>query len=342
MQLLRALLWPLHFTVLVLLAIMAPLYAYAVNGGLLGIVLACMLTSIACKYGFVLLDHAANGEREPPTLDLDMLAPTDQRAAIPLVGAALALWSWTSLGGVAGKSIAVLLLALLPAIMGLVAVDGWRLQAFLPIPVLRAIAALGAQYLLLMAWLAAVALLAGLALGGGLAGVALYALALLVLWSAFALTGMVFYERRFELGFEPSHSPERRAARAERSRALERGRFIDDLYVAARMRKQGAGRALLAARLARVPQELLVEECTALFAAAEAWQLPRVLAWTAEALLTTLLANGQPEAALALVTRLLHGQPQFRFEVAGPRETLQQLALQSGLKELAARLAAIA
>lgn len=321
---------------------MAPLYAWADSGGLLGIALAFLLTSIACKYGFVLLDRAANGEREPPALDLDMLTPTDQRAAIPMLGTALAAWSWMGWGGLAGKALAIALLALLPAIMGLVAVDGWRIEAFLPRPLLRAITALGAHYLLLLLWLGAVALLAALAVGDGIRGVWLYALALYLLWGAFALVGMAFYERRFELGYEPGHSPERQAQRAAQERARVRGRFIDELYVAARMRKHGAGRALLASRLARVPQDCLVEECESLYAAAQGWQLPQVLAWVAEALLATLLAHGHPEAALALVTRLLHAQPAFRFEAAGPRETLLQLALQSGRKELAAKLTALA
>jgi hypothetical protein len=338
LQPLRALLWPLRFTVLLLLLLMAPLYAWTASAGLTGIVLACMLTSITCKYGFVLLDHAANGEREPPTLAVEMLAPTDQRAAIPLLGIGAALLLWHGVGGSAGRLLAIALLALLPASMGLVAINGWRLQAFSPWSLLRSIVALGPYYLLVLAYVAVATLLGGSALGGGGARVPLYALALYLVWSAFALIGMVFHERRFELGYEPSHSPERRAARAARERELLRKRFIDELYIAARLRKHLAGRALLAARLAQVPQEWLPEECTALFEAATAWQLPRVLAWLAEDLLAGLLAHGQPDAALALVTRLLHFQADFRFEAAATRETLLQLALQSGRKQLASQL----
>ena len=68
MKALRALLWPLHLTALVLLAVLALLLSFAASNGLFGIVLFCLTAIIACKYGFVLLDHAANGEREPPTL----------------------------------------------------------------------------------------------------------------------------------------------------------------------------------------------------------------------------------------------------------------------------------
>lgn len=324
---------------LVLLAVMALLYAWAAHAGLLGLVLAGLLTLIACRYGGLLLEHAANGEPAPPTLELDMLAPTDPRVLIPLAGAGCAAWFWLGLAGPAGKALALLLLAALPLTMGLVAIDGWRARAFLPWPLLRTGIALGPHYLLLLGAIAGIALLAGRAVAGGTGGLLSAALALYLLWAACALIGRVFYERRFELGYEPAYSPEREAERAARERSLARGHFIDELYVAARMRKPVEGRALLAARLACVPQEFLVEECTALYSAAAGWQLPRALGWVAEVLLTTLLAHGQPEAALALATRLLHEQPQFRFELAGQRETLQQLALQSGRKELAARLA---
>lgn len=339
---LRALLWPLHLTALVLLAVLALLLSFAASNGLFGIVLFVLAAIVACKYGFVLLDHAANGGREPPTLSIEMLQPGDPRPFVPLALAGLALWAWAGIGGFAGGLIALLLCALLPASMGLLAVDSRRLQALLPSQLLGFALNLGPQYLLLLGYCLAAALLAAFALAGGAGGTLLAALALYLLWAACALIGMAAHERRFELGFEPMHSPEREAGRAARERAVLRGRFIDDLYVAVRMRKQGEGQALLSARLARVPQQHLIEECDALLAAAEGWQLPRALAGVAETLLTALLAHGQPEAALALVTRLLHQQPQFRFATAGPRETLLQLALQAGRKELAAKLAALA
>jgi hypothetical protein len=341
-QALRALLWPLHLTALVLLVVLALLLSFAASNGLFGIVLFCLVTIIACKYGFVLLDHAANGDREPPSLSIEMLQPGDLRPLLALALPGLALWAWAGLGGFSGSAIALLLCALLPASLGLLAVDSRRAHALLPTQLLRFAIGLGPQYLLVLAYIGAAALLAGLGVAGHVGGVLLWALALYLLWSGCTLIGMACYQRRFEIGHEPVHSPERDAERAARERAVLRGRFIDDLYVAVRLRKQGEGRALLAARLGRVPQEHLVEECDALLAAAEGWQLPRVLAWVAETLLTTLLSHGQPEASLALATRLLHLQPQFRFDTAGPRETLQQLALQSGRKELAAKLAAMA
>jgi hypothetical protein len=340
-QALRALLWPLHLTALVLLVVLALLLSFAASNGLFGIVLFILVAIVACKYGFVLLDHAANGEREPPTLSIEMLQPGDPRPFVPLALAGLALWAWAGLGGFAGGFVALVICALLPASLGLLAVDSRRLHALLPTQLLRFAIGLGPWYLVLLGYCAVAVLLAALAFIGGAGSTLLAALALYLLWAACALVGMAAHVRRFELGFEPVHSPEREADRAARERAVQRGRFIDDLYVAMRLRKQGEGRALLSARLARVPQQWLVEECDALMAAAEGWQLPRALAWIAETLLTALLAHGQPEASLALVTRLLHGQPQFRFETAGPRETLQQLALQSGRKELAAKLAAM-
>jgi hypothetical protein len=69
---------------------------------------------------------------------------------------------------------------------------------------------------------------------GHLAFVARIAVLMSLCLALFLLLGVLIHRRRFELGFEADHAPERRQARDDRERDRERDRFVDQLFAECR------------------------------------------------------------------------------------------------------------
>ena len=75
----------------------------------------------------------------------------------------------------------------------------------------------------------------------------------------FSLVGASIYLRRKQLGFEPSQSPERAAARDETERLKERARMVDDVFQHVRIGKHVDATAPLANWLRDLDAEHAVE-----------------------------------------------------------------------------------
>jgi hypothetical protein len=237
---LRYLLLPASFTVLVLIAGLSLGFLLAEQAGLLGIVLALLLLIWLFNYAYVLLEHIANGAREPPVLTVEMLNPVNeyrpllQLLIVLVVYGALRLLAWY-LGPVPAVALQVLAFIALPASIGALAVGDNYLQAINPLALWQIVQALRMAY----AGIVVVVLVAGLALS------LLARRSLLPSWilipaaqfawlSVFSLIGGCLYEQREALGHDAIDTPERRAVRAQRELDRQRGRFIDTLYGEAR------------------------------------------------------------------------------------------------------------
>lgn len=334
---LRALLWPFRFTVLALVAVLAPLYALAPMGGVAGVFLLYFLASITCRYGDVLLGRALQGEASPAPLSLEHLQPFRWRASFALL-VLLGAWLLASLGATAGRGVALALLALLPLWLALLHVGPGVAAACNPWRWLRWALALGPWYPLVLGTGAAGGGLLVLAGFAGLPTLAGIAGALLLFFGLLSFMGAACHARRFELGYEPMHSSERDAARAADERARERARFIDALYVPVRNAKVADLRALLAKHLASLDPRWLDEEAEGLLQAATAWGVASAVRQVGEQLLAQQLRCGHVHGALATAQRLVHADPAWRPADAGEQDGLARLADEEGRGALARQL----
>jgi hypothetical protein len=337
---LRALLWPLRITSLMLIAFSAPLIVMATIGGLIGLPGLYMLTSSSCRYADQLLGQALQGDVEPEPLSLEALNPFNIRPLLPIafiVVVGLLLYFGQ---GPLSLLLAILLLAVLPVALALAHLEGWSLSVVNPLAWLRFIGAIGPWYLLLLAVGLVGLLIESLASRAGTWLVLQVAWMQYLLFALMALTGAICHRRRFELRYEPMASPERDAARAATERELARAAFIDDFYARIRLGKRGEAQSLLAARLRSVEPQWLDEESAGLLGTAAGWQLPRVLPALGEALLERQLQCGRVHGALETATRLLHLEAGWRPPEGGLRATLVQLAEEAGRKDLSRRLQA--
>jgi hypothetical protein len=238
--LVRYLLLPARPTVLFLIAALSLGFLLAVHGGLMGIVLGLLLLTWLFNYSYVLLEHIANGAREPPVLAIEMLNPVNEQrpllqlVIVVVVYGALRLLAWY-LSPLLALALGILACIALPASIGALGVGDSFLQAINPLALWQIMQSLRMVY----AGIVAVVLLEGLALSL-LASRSLLPLWLLIpaaqfAWlSVFTLIGGSLYEQREALGHEAIDTPERRAARAQQQLDRERARFMDTVYSEAR------------------------------------------------------------------------------------------------------------
>jgi hypothetical protein len=227
-------------TVVFLIGALTLGFVLALSVGLAGIVLALLLLIWLFNYAYVLLEHIANGAREPPVLAVEMLNPVnEQRPLLQLAIVLLVYGALRLLTHYLGNAIALVLEVLafiaLPASIGALGVSNNFLQAINPLALWHIVQSLR------MAYVAIVALV--LTYGVGLSLLTSHSLLpswlLLMLaqfaWlSVFSLIGGSLYEQRHVLGHEAIDTPERRAARVRWELDRERARFMDTIYGEAR------------------------------------------------------------------------------------------------------------
>lgn len=234
---LRALSRPLRAAPLLLVSIFSVLIVLSLNAGLFGLAALLILSSWFFKYGFLLLDHVAQGRPGAPVLSMEDANPLGETRPVAyglLVGT---FYLATGLlGAIAGdwaiEALRLLALLALPAVLATHTITGSLATALRPTTVVEMTRRLGAAYVLVVlvaigCWLLGLALVNG---GSALWLVARIALLMLLWLELFAVLGAVIHLRRFEVGFEPEHSPERTQARDDHERDRERDRFIDRVF----------------------------------------------------------------------------------------------------------------
>lgn len=344
---LRALALPLQAAPLLLVAIFSLLLLFGAKAGLPGIPVLLIVGSWFLKYGFVLLDHAAQGRPGAPVLTAEHANPVGEMrplayglliAAGYLATGALA----DAVGGTPGRAAATTLrlagLAALPAVLATHTVTGSLANALHPVVVVQVTRRLGPGYLLIALVAAACGWLAGYIVfqGSGLWLLLRIALLMLLWLGLFAVLGAVIHGRRHALGFEPEHSPERSEQRDRAERDRERQRFVDQLF--AECRAGSSRNALETVRRRALQAAAPVAEYEWIYRRVAEWPDARLANAVAQELLTHLLAARRNGDALRIAKARLQADAAFRPAGGEQALRLAELAIASGDRPLARRL----
>lgn len=321
------------------------LISLASAGGVLGIPLAVIVGSWFFKYGFVLLDHAADGAEEPPVLSLEMVNPASEQRPLAFLLIACAFYAVTEWGADAIGSAGVGLLRIvavlaLPAMLMVQGATGSVLRSLDPRAVADLIRKVPGSYLTLLAAFAGLFLV-----GRGL----LYLLpdpelphalplpviqsvrlfVLMYLWLAcFSLAGGVLYERRDDLGYEPTHSPEREETKLGRDRQRDFDRVADQIFAEWR---GGAFRNAWNTVEAHLRGSADVTEALIeLYRRAATWSDQRLAHRLAQEVLPKLLLARRTGEALDIIRSRVRQDPQFRPLQAAETLRVAELARDAG------------
>jgi pentatricopeptide repeat protein len=336
----RVLLVPFTPTSLLLVAIFSVLLTFLGGGSLvvtsvLGIIGTLFLQIWMLKYCYVLVEHIADGAIEPPVMSTDMLSSFESRPLVQLAIVGLGGWACYLLGGTAGVVLGIVLLLLLPASIAVLGIGEPVYQAINPVTLLRLIRGLGPYYLAILASILVYAILLTVLSRLHVWGLFRQAAALLCEISFFSLIGGCLYQRRKQIGFEPSRSPERTAAREERDRLKLRAKMLDDVFQNVRAGKHVDATRPLARWLGELDEDLVVRD--ALFVAEQAarWDYTASLNTIASTLIRHLLRAGRADAALNVFELLRARSTSLTLDSAPDLRTLIEYAESSGRTELA-------
>jgi hypothetical protein len=227
---------------------------------------------------------------------------------------------------------------LFPASIGACVMSGHAWDALNPRLMARVVQGLGAWYVLLVVFLAFCATL-GVVLARQLQlGAILFAAEQLLMLLVYAAIGGALYERRFELGFDPRNSPERKAQRMEDARAAHRQEFLDGLYNDLRLRE--TQRAITNAKrwFGDLQSDQLAGDVRALLAAGKNWTNLRDYARLLQGFMPVLLERGQPALAYAIAETGLAVDAGFSATEEGQSVVLVGYALDTGRRRAATLL----
>lgn len=352
LETLKYLLIPLRGAALVLIVSFSILLLIAANGGLLGLPLALLVLSWFFKYGFALLDQAADGVNEPPVLSYEMLNPANEARPLGLVLIVAVFHAGSEalrplLGGEAVTVLRAAGLLLVPAIIMTQAASGF-VESLNPVVLFRVLVRVPDSYVLILAvlagawwlatmlvtWLPAADLPLSIAIPlpeGVRIAVLMYA------WLAsFAMIGGALYVRRMELDFEPSHSPERAAEKAARERQRELDHLIDRIFAEWRGGAYGNAWRTIEAHLNGSPRPS--DELKHLFQRASQWPDQRLAHRLAQELIPQLLASRRTGDALNIARAQLQVDANFRPLASNDTIKLIELARDAGDRRTARAL----
>lgn len=341
---LKYLLIPLRGASLVLIVIFTVLALLASRGGLLGLPLAILTLSWFFKYGFALLDHIADGVFEPPVLSYEMINPIDESRPLGLLlVVGVYAFAATLLGEAFGDEVAGAMrglgVLLLPAVIMAQAAGGFW-QSLNPLLLVQIVVRVPGSYLLIWTVLASLWWLASAMLTWLPAAELPFnvniplpesvrvAIVMYAWLASFAMIGGVLFERRNELGFEPTHSPEREAEKARRERQREIDQLIDRIHAQWRGGAYGNAWRTIERHLQGSPRPS--EELQALFVRAAEWEDGRLAHRLAQELLPQLLAARRTGDALYIVRSQLRADARFKPNASTDTIKLIELARDAG------------
>lgn len=326
MATLKYLLIPLRGAAVFLIVVFSFLLMLAAAGGLIGLPLALLVLSWFFKYGFALLDQVADGVNEPPVLSYEMLHPANESRPLGLLAIVGLFYLLTGmlqpmLGSGVVTALRAMGLLLVPAIIMMQVMEGF-FDSLSPVNLLQIVVRVPDSYLLILAllggawWLATVlvtwlpAAELPFSISIPVPDVVHVAILMYAWLASFAMIGGVLYVRRAELGFEPAHSPERAAEKAERERQREIDLLIDRIFAEWRGGAYGNAWRTIEKHLsssARPNDELQV-----LFQRASQWPDQRLAHRLAQELIPHLLAARRTGDALKIARAQLQADVNFR------------------------------
>lgn len=335
----KYLLLPLATAPLLLIVIFSLLLNMAARAGFMGIPLALIILSWFFKYAFAVLDATVDGAKEPPVLSVDMINPAnEQRSLILLIMVLLVFYASDAatywFGPILGVLLAVVLVGILPAIVGVQGVTGSLLQSLNLHRVVRLIARLGRDYALIVAsaalLLTAAAIVTRSSVLPLLLRIAFDMYAWLVL---FALIGGVLFERRLDIGLDAAYSPEQYDAKATRELDRERDRTIDAIYAEWRGGAHINACKTITQLLAKSPTP--GDELEWLYAKTADWPDRRLPNQLAQAWLPYLLDEKRNGRVLEVLKERLGYDPDFRPATSSELLRCARLARDGGERRTA-------
>ena len=338
MDYLRVLLVPFSPTCLLMVGIFSVLLTFFGFGGMYGLIGTFFIQVWVFKYCYVLIEHLADGEREPPVMSQEMLSPLEIRPWAQVFFIVAGGWACYALGGRAGALLGGFLLALFPATVAILGFGERPWQIVNPVALYRVIRGLGPLYLALLAALVvdgALIWLVWLKLPLHIVG---HALRLLLELSFYSLIGGALYLRREQLGFEPRSSPERAAARDENERIKLRAKMVDDVFQQVRLGKYVDATAPLAHWMRDVDGDLAARDSFYVAEQAVRWDNAAALNTIGSSLIRHLLRAGRPDAALAVFEILRSRSAVLTMDSAHDLRLLAEYAESAGHTELAEKM----
>jgi hypothetical protein len=334
--LLRYVLLPLRLGSLLLIVTFSMLLALATMGSLFGIPLALILVSWTSKYGFVLLDHVADGKMEPPALSVEMVNPADEQRPLLFLLLIILLFSIAELvehwfGRGVYIVTAAIIAIFLPSVIAVQGATGSFMQALNPRTFVGLILRLRGDYLLILASIAALGAFGRLvvwATGDVLPFVVSIALVLYAWLAIFSVIGGVLFERRLDIGLEAAHTPERTAAKAATNVERMHDRDLDRIYAEWRGGAQANAWHTIQKHVEQSADA--TAEWRWLYQRTAEWPDARLASRIARELLPQLLAQRASGEALNVVRERLRRDPRFRPARSADLVTLVQLARDGG------------
>jgi hypothetical protein len=342
MDYLRIVKVPIHPVIIMLVGVTSVLMTICIWGAFnsaafaLGYMGAGFVQLWVFKYCYVLVERIADGAPEPPVLDTDMLSPTEIRPWIQLGLLAGGGWACYYIGGVAGTVLAIVLVLWIPASIAILGIGERPWEALNPLTIFRIVRGFGAHYFVL---LAAMGLSVLLLIAVWRTGLLLLLKVSMLLWfeiAFFALVAGLMHARRHQIGYEPSRSPERAAAREEAERVGLRAKMLDDVFMSVRIGKHVDATAPLAAWFRNLDADYAERDAFHVTEQAIAWHSPAALNTIGSTLIRHLLRFGQPDAALAVFERLRGASASFTMDSGPDLRTLAEHADSIGRDDLAA------
>jgi hypothetical protein len=224
---------PLSTAPLLLIVIFSLMLTLALQVGLFGIPLVVILTSWYLKYSFAILDAATTGAAEPPVLSVEMINPFGERRTMVLLVIVVGVFFASGaarywFGNIGGIVVGLLAFLVVPGIIAIQGFTGSIVQSLNPAIWFGTLRQLGADYAKLLAGIAGLCVLAGLALQLPLA----FAIAG-ILYCGLAIQGLIgglLFEHRKDDWFDEANLPIRKLSGDDPHLEESRNRFIDSVY----------------------------------------------------------------------------------------------------------------
>jgi hypothetical protein len=364
----RYLLVPLRVSSTLAILFFAVFLTVAEHSGLFGIGLGFGVALLLVGYGFALLEHVMDGHPHPLVLSMEMrsayVLPAIATFLLVCAGyhATQRLAQWASPYLIVALRLS--LLALLPAIVGVMSMTGRVIDALNPVAAISTIWRIPAAYLALVAvlvvlWVIPLSVIQANAsslralwslesffpLGmlpvigwrGALFGLLGHIVMVYVWLATFACLGGTLYEQRLDLNFQPAQSPERQQQRSNAELEQQRAAVMHRLF--------GESRGALATAQTSV-RKLLAEaprprdECRWLYQGAAGFADQRLANYLAQLLLPMLLSERATGEALAIVRARLAASADFRPHTGAQLLRLVDLACVAGDRATARQLLA--
>jgi hypothetical protein len=340
-MLFRHLFRPLDTTSLLLIVFFTLAFKFCLHGGIYGLIMSVLVLSWFFKYAYVLVDATANGVKETPVLSAEMLNPLDeQRPAAQLIICVGVGWLSYWVGGIPGIVIAVLGLLYLPASVAVLGASSRALEAVNPLALTRTIIGLGAYYPLMLGVIAVYAFAVIVLSRTNVWETLEIAFILFCVLSIFSGLGGALYERRHELGFDATHTPERIAERAERERSRDRAKALDEVYGEARGGNFMAARDSLLRWLRQVDADELEQDVRYICSQARTWQDEKAFVFVSRFLISQLVEMNKTGTVVEVVDQVLQRAPALKLGTASDTVKIATLARAAGKRALALRVLA--